>query len=70
MFPLLNLTEDKDGYYVRAELPARLLHLQVTMKRISSFHCPIHGTCLVTKLLIGPDYIIPLKDFFTTDVYI
>jgi HSP20 family protein len=38
VFPLLNLTEDKDRYYVRAELPgvkADELEIQVTGKNLS-----------------------------------
>jgi HSP20 family protein len=38
VFPLLNLTEDKDQYYVRAELPgvkADELDIQVTGKNLS-----------------------------------
>lgn len=38
VFPLINLTEDKDNYYVRAELPgikSDELDIQVTVKGIS-----------------------------------
>ena len=38
VFPLVNLTEDKDGYYVRAELPgvkAEELDIQVTANNLS-----------------------------------
>lgn len=38
VFPLVNLTEDKDNYYIRAELPgikAEDLELQITHNRVS-----------------------------------
>ncbi|NJL59555.1 MAG: Hsp20/alpha crystallin family protein, partial [Desulfobacteraceae bacterium] len=38
VFPLLNLTEDKDKYYVRAELPGMKsedLDIQITGKTLS-----------------------------------